>query len=45
MAAAMAMNAPSTFVASFALVSIKGMPILSANSCNREKKGSVSVIE
>lgn len=37
MEADMAMNACSTFVASFALVSIKGMPIWSANSCNIEK--------
>lgn len=38
MAVDMAMNASSTFVASFALVSMKGMPIWSANSCNRKKK-------
>ena len=33
----MAMKASSTFVASFALVSMKGIPIWSANSCNRRK--------
>jgi len=30
---AIAINACSTFVESFALVSIKGMPISSANAC------------
>lgn len=34
-AAAMAMNACSTFVASLALVSKNGMPISSANACTR----------